>query len=262
MKIFFNLIAPKYLMNINLQNGDCLELMKNIPDGSVDCVLTDVPYYSTDLAFDKAPRIDFDKWFEQCFRALKSFGVLVTFCDFRLGRIISQHKFFRYEIIWQKTNPVGFLDASFKPLKNYEYILVFINGSIKKSTYNPQKTKGKPYTANQPEKKIDHYDITRGGYTTINNGDRYPTTIQKWSNNNHNSPHPTAKPLEGLHWLVNTYSNQGDVILDPFMGSGTTGIACANLDRNFIGFELDRDYFQIAKARIEQAQTQKDLILI
>lgn len=252
-------------MNIQIKNGDCLELMKGLADESVDCILTDVPYYSTDLDFDKAPKIDFDKWFEECFRVLKSSGVLATFCDFRLGRIISQHKFFRYEIIWQKTMPVGFLQAKLNPLRSHEYILVYTKETFKNSTYNPQMVKGSPYLKKQDNGRVKHYKLKQDKEFIITNnikGDRYPTTIQKWSNNNHNSPHPTAKPLEGLHWLVNTYTNQGDVILDPFMGSGTTGIACANLNRNFIGYELDPNYYKIAQARIKNAQNKvKEMLM-
>lgn len=251
------------MTNLNLKQGDCLKLIKELPDESVDCVLTDVPYYSTNLNFDKAPRIDFDKWFDEMFRVLKTNGVLATFCDFRLGRVISQHKYFRYEIIWIKKQPVGFLDAKVKPLRKHEYILVYTKEGFKKSTYNPQMEKGLPYGVSRGTSTEIYGKMKNANKIfTQNNGERYPTTIQHFYHDNHNSPHPTAKPLQGLDWLVKTYSNPKDLILDPFMGSGTTGIACMNLNRNFIGFELDPEYFQIAKTRINEAKNKADVRLI
>jgi site-specific DNA-methyltransferase (adenine-specific) len=236
--------------------------MRGLADGSVDCVVTDPPYYSTKLDFDLTTRIDFNIFFDLCFKKLKETGFLVTFCDFRLGRELSMRPEFRYELIWEKTLPVGFLNANIRPLRNHEYILIFTK-KLKLAVYNPQKTVGKPRDIIQGRKPA-HYGGTDNNNTTTksNNGLYHPKSVLKWSNSNTNSQHPTQKPLEGVSWLINTYSNENNTILDPFMGSGTTGVACMNLNRNFIGYELDPEYFKIAEARIENAKNKKEEILL
>ena len=251
------------MSTFELKNIDCLEYTASMPDNSVDCIITDPPYYSTDLAFDKALRIDFDLWFKECFRVLKDSGNLISFSDFKLAREISSRKEFRYEIIWHKTMALGFLDANSRPLRSHEYILVFGKEGFKKeSTYNPQKTQGKPYTKNQKADRAKHYSKIAKVYTTNAGGQRYPTSVQTFSNANCNSPHPTAKPIKACEWLVSTYSNENDIVFDPFMGSGTTGIACMNLKRNFIGTELDSEYFKIAKSRVEKAYYSNNIEII
>jgi site-specific DNA-methyltransferase (adenine-specific) len=245
-----------------LQNGDCLEYMKGMPDNSVDCIITDPPYYSTDLTFDKATRIDFNLWFKECFRVLKDNGNLICFGDFKLAREISNRKEFWYEIIWKKTIAQGFLDANQRPLRAHEYILVF-SKEKKKSSFNPQKTQGEPYIRNQGKDRYKHYGNGTRERSMITNSDgsRFPHSVQEWSNNNYQSPHPTAKPIKACEWLVSTYSNENDIVFDPFMGSGTTGVACMNLNRKFIGCELDTEYFEIAKTRIEKAYYQNNIEL-
>ena len=128
-------------MSIELFNGDCLEVMRALADGSVDCIITDPPYYSTNLHFDKAPRIDYGAWLLECKRVLKPNGVLVSFCDLNLLIELRGYKAFKsaYELIWQKTVAVGFLQANIRPLRNHEFMLVMMDG-MNKSTYNPQKT--------------------------------------------------------------------------------------------------------------------------
>jgi DNA modification methylase len=242
------------MIGIELHNGDCREVMAGIESGSVDCIICDPPYYSTDLAFDKAPRIDFKAWLLECQRVLKPAGVLISFADFNLLADLRQKSPFKstYELIWEKTMAVGMLNANIKPLRNHEFIGVFMDG-MNLSTYNPQKTKGDSYTKHHKENRFAHYSALREK-TTINTGDRHPTTILKFSNGNNGSLHPTQKPLDLVSWLMRTYSNEGDLILDPFMGSGTTGHAASLLNRNFIGCELDPVYFAIAKARIAEAE--------
>jgi site-specific DNA-methyltransferase (adenine-specific) len=248
------------MSTFELKNIDCLEYIKTMPDNSVDCIITDPPYYSTDLAFDKASRIDFDLWFKECFRVLKDSGNLISFSDFKLAREISLRKEFRYEIIWHKTRSMGFFDANLRPLRNHEYILVFGKEGFKKeSTYNPQKTQGEPY-GNKGNQTNKHYGELKEHIQIINkDGLRYPVSVQTFSNANYNSAHPTAKPIKACEWLVSTYSDENDIVFDPFMGSGTTGIACMNLKRNFIGTELDSEYFEIAKKRVEKAYYSKNV---
>ena len=238
---------------IELHNTDCREVMANIKTGSIDCIITDPPYYSTDLHFDKAPRIDFEFWLKECQRILKPHGVLVTFADFNLlADLRSKSKFkSTYELIWQKTIAVGFLDANVRPLRNHEFIGIFVDG-LKKSTYNPQKTEGEAYTARNGENRYKGYSGFKAT-TIISTGDRYPVSVLEFDNGNNKSVHPTHTPLDAISWLLKTYSNEGDTVLDCFMGSGTTGHACALLNRNFIGCELDKNYFAIAEKRILDA---------
>lgn len=237
---------------MKLFNGDCFEIMKEFENNSIDCIITDPPYYSTCLEFDKEPRIDFNAWFDECFRVLKSNGVLVCFSDFRLAREISLRPEFWYEIIWKKTMAVGFLDANQRPLRAHEYILIF-SKEKKKSTYNPQKTKGEAFVRRSPLANA-HYGKVKERVPTVNKGDRFPLSVQEWSNNNNEKAggglHPTQKPLAACEWLVKTYSNEKDFILDPFMGSGSTGEAAIRNGRKFIGIEKDKKYFDIAEERL------------
>lgn len=228
--------------------------MANIDSGSIDCIITDPPYYSTSLTFDKADRIDFKEWLIECSRILKPDGVLISFADFNLLSELRSLSPFKntYELIWKKTMPVGFLEANFRPLRSHEFIGVFTN-KLKKSTYNPQKTKGIEYKKKRTGEEADHYNNARRT-GTVNNGDRHPVSVLEFSNGNIGSMHPTQKPVDLIAWLLRTYTNEGNIIFDPFMGSGTTGVAAAILNRNFIGCEIDSTYFAIAKARIEDAE--------
>lgn len=237
------------MSKVELFQGDCLDLMKDIPDGSVDCIITDPPYGTTDCKWDKVP--DLKLFFEHVFRVLKGNGALISFSQlpFAVDLINACRKYFRYEIIWRKTMHTGFLNANKMPLRAHENILVFYR---KLPVYNPQKTKGDPYKAKY-----------RGGATTdlygsqkpyeINNitGDRHPHDVLVFPKSHHKSLHPTQKPVELMEWLVKTYTNDGDTVLDCFMGSGSTGVACVRNNRNFIGMELQEKYFEIAKNRIE-----------
>ena len=227
--------------------------MANIKTGSIDCIITDPPYYSTDLHFDKAPRIDFEAWLKECQRVLKPYGVLVSFADFNLLAELRRLSPFKstYELIWRKSNPVGFLDANIRPLRNHEFIGIFVDG-LKKSTYNPQKTEGKAYVINNNDANTSIYRTAKGVYVNNNTGDRHPVSVLEFGLDSDRF-HPTQKPIDSISWLLKTYSNEEDTVLDCFMGSGTTGHACTLLNRNFIGCELDKNYFAIAEKRILDA---------
>jgi len=240
---------------MQLHNKDCREVMAGLADDSVSCIITDPPYYSTDLHFDKAERIDFKAWLLECQRVLKPNGVLISFADFNLLAELRGHKVFKstYELIWHKTLPVGFLSANCRPLRAHEFVGVFTDG-FKASTYNPQKwDSGIKKQSKGKHREQAHYNkFNQFDYSS--DGERHPTTILNFSNGNFESLHPTQKPLDLVSWLIRSYTNEGDLILDPFAGSGTTGHAASLLNRNFIGCELDPTYYAIAKARIENAQ--------
>ena len=238
---------------IELHNTDCREIMANIKTGSIDCIITDPPYYSTDLHFDKAPRIDFEAWLKECQRVLKPYGVLVSFADFNLLAELRRLSPFKstYELIWRKSIPVGFLQANQRPLMAHEFIGIFVDG-LKKSTYNPQKTEGKAYVRNNSDANTSIYRTAKGVYVNNNTGDRHPVSVLEFGLDSDRF-HPTQKPIDSISWLLKTYSNEEDTVLDCFMGSRTTGHACTLLNRNFIGCELDKNYFAIAEKRILDA---------
>ena len=243
-------------MMIKLHNADCFEVMAGIESGSIDMILTDPPYYSTKLKFDQAPRIDFEMWLKECQRILKPNGVLVTFADFNLLADLRSKSPFKstYELIWQKTFAVGFLHANVRPLRNHEFIGIFVDG-LKKSTYNPQKTKGEAYIKKTYlETGTKLYSSNKSGsIDAINTGDRHPHSVIKSKRDKVNQ-HPTQKPLHLCEWLIKTYSNEGETVFDGFMGSGSSGVAALNNNRQFIGCELDLNYFEIAKKRIESSK--------
>jgi site-specific DNA-methyltransferase (adenine-specific) len=237
---------------IEIHNTDCREFMKTISDNSIDLVLTDPPYYSTNLAFDKVPRIDFEAWLTECKRVLKPNGILVSFADFNLLADLRSKKVFKstYELIWHKTMAMGFLDANRRPLMAHEYIGVFTENR-NSTTYNPQKTTGKNYKKTQKANRTKHCSSHGSYIAECNDSSRLPHSIIKSSNGNNKTVHPTQKPVDLLQWLIKTYSNEGDTVLDCFMGSGSTGVAAFNNKRKFIGCELDVNYFEIAKKRLE-----------
>ena len=251
-------------MNIELDriyNMDCLEGMKAIPDGSVDAVICDPPFGTTDNEWDKA--LPFDELWEQYWRILKPNGAVVLFGQepFASHCRLST-PYFRYDWIWRKTMGAGFLNAEKMPLRIHEVIMVFYQ---KLPTYNPQFTQGRPY-------KLTNDSFTksygkREKTVTISDGRRYPVDVLDFQGaNNHppkngvgNTIHPTQKPVDLLRYLVLTYTNEGDTVLDNCMGSGTTAIACIKERRHFIGFELNKEYFDKACKRIDNEQRQLTL---
>lgn len=232
---------------IDLRQGDCLELMKDIPDKSIDMILCDLPYGTTRNKWDCA--IPLDKLWEQYERIIKDTGAIVLFSQTPFTQIlgVSNIKLLKYEWIWEKDNGTGFLNAKKMPLKIHENILVFYK---KLPTYNPQMRTGfKPYTCKQGSGSSNwNYNENFGGYVTENNGERYPIDIIEFKKDS--GLHPTQKPVALLEYLIKTYTNEKETVLDNCMGSGSTGVACLNTNRNFIGIELDENYFNIAKERI------------
>lgn len=235
-------------MKVDMLHGDCLELMKNIPDKSVDMVLCDLPYGTTRNKWDK--KIDLQVLFDEYRRLIKSKGVIALFSQqpFSADLIQANRNQFRYEWIWQKSQGTGFLNAKRMPLKIHENILIFYD---KLPTYNPQFEKGKKHSRGNPGGLSDNY----GKFERIC-GDKsdyyYPVDVIKFSKSA-DRLHPTQKPVALLEYLIKTYTNEGETVLDNCMGSGSTGVACVNTNRNFIGIELDENYFQIAKNRINEA---------
>ena len=240
------------MKKFELWQGDCLELMKNIPDGSVDMVLCDLPYGTTRNKWDSI--IPLDRLWDRYKRVIKENGAIVLFSaePFTSLLITSNIQWFRYDLIWSKTQGSDFLNANRKPLRSHENICVFYK---KQPTYNPQKTDGKPYKAKSGETTSTNFGKFNGNHYTENkDGKRCPLSVLRFSGeHNRGKQHPTQKPTDLLEWLIKTYTNESEIVLDNSMGSGSCGIACVNTNRHFIGIELDEVYFNIAKERIEKA---------
>lgn len=230
---------------ITIKQGDCLELMKDIPDGSVDMILCDLPYGTTRNKWDSI--IPLEELWSQYERIIKDNGCIALFAQTPFDKVLgaSNLKLLKYEWIWQKDNGTGFLNAKKMPLKLHENILIFYK---KPPTYNPQMRKGfKPYSQKSGKGSSNYGEQVR--VITENNGDRYPVDIIEFKRDK-DKLHPTQKPVALLEYLIETYTNKGETVLDNCMGSGSTGVACHNTNRNFIGFELDQKYFEIAKERL------------
>lgn len=235
-------------MNI-LKQGDCLELMKEIPDGSVDMILCDLPYGTTKNKWDTA--IPLDLLWNQYKRIIKENGAIILFCDglFTANLIQSNVKMWRYNLIWDKQRGCDFLNANVKPLKSHEDIAVFYK---KKPTYNKQAWYSKPYKRQKNGSLSDNYGKRKEAWSESKNGARNPLSILSYPRDGRRL-HPTQKPVALLEYLVKTYTNEGETVLDNCMGSGSTGVACVNTGRNFIGYELNEKYFEIAKQRMNKA---------
>ena len=237
---------------IDLRQGDCLEIMKDIPDGAIDLILCDLPYGTTACKWDNI--IPFEPLWAQYNRIIKDNGAIVLFGSepFSTKLRYSNLKMFRYDWIWRKPQGTNFLNAKVHPLKNHETISVF---SKKRAVYNPQMTMGKPYKAKTGgSSEIYGKSILS---RTDNKGTRYPLSVQEFNAVGSNKRlHPTQKPVELLEYLIKTYTNEGETVLDNCMGSGSTGVACVNTNRNFIGIELEEKYFNIAKERIGETKRQ------
>ena len=244
---------------IDLRKGDCLELMKDIPNGSIDMILADLPYGTTKCKWDTI--IPFEPLWEQYERVIKDNGAIVLFGSqpFTSALVMSNLKLFKYEWIWQKTLATNFMLVKKQPAKKHENILVFYK---KQPTYNPQMETGKPYKDKPRKRTVGIHGNAETIKKAINNeGTRYPSSVQLFSNGNNGNVHPTQKPVDLCEYLIKTYTNEGETVLDNTMGSGTTGVACVNANRSFIGMELDDKYFGIAKARINKAIAAKQSTL-
>lgn len=240
--------------NTVLYHGDCLEEMKNIESGSVDMVLTDPPYGTTRCKWDSI--IPLDQMWEQLNRVTKINGAIVMMSQTPFDKVlgVSNLKMLRYEWIWEKTASTGHLNAKKMPMKSHENILVFYK---KLPTYNPQKTyRHRP--TNTFTKRHDSDGECYGRTSVVSGGgetSRYPRSVQVFASDKQKSSlHPTQKPLSLMEYLVLTYTNENETVLDFTMGSGTTGVACVNTKRRFIGVEMDSEYFKIARDRINKQQ--------
>jgi DNA modification methylase len=231
---------------INLMHGDCLELMKTIPDKSIDMVLTDPPYGTTACKWDVV--IPFEPMWNELKRITKDNGAICLFGSepFSSHLRLSNLKMFKHDWFWKKENGTGFLNAKKYPLLCLELISVF---SIKPPSYFPVMRKGKPYRQ-KSGRHTENYG-KQIQVETINKGERYPLNFLEFKRDK-DKLHPTQKPVDLLEYLIKTYTLENETVLDFTMGSGSTGVACKNLNRNFIGIEKDDKYFEIAKNRINQ----------
>jgi site-specific DNA-methyltransferase (adenine-specific) len=235
---------------MNLILGDCLEKMKEIPDESVDMVLADPPYGSTSCKWDIV--IPFEPLWKELNRVtkVKSSVLMMGSQPFSSLLVCSNIKNFKHEWIWKKSRSGSALTARYAPVKRHEGIFVFSKGKMQ---YNPIMEEGKPYSRMGYKLKTNNHNIGLKEINVNNFGTRFPISVldikQNWSKQQ--QIHPTQKPVELMEYLIKTYSNEGDTVLDFVFGSGTVGVACKNLKRNFIGIEKDENYFNIAKNRIE-----------
>lgn len=251
-------------MDIKLYKGDCLELMKNIPDSSIDMILCDLPYGTTACKWDNV--IPFEPLWEQYKRIIKSNGAIVLFATqpFTSKLICSNISEYKYNWVWEKGKIGGFTSAKLKPLKMFEDICVFSEGNTANCSKNNM--------VYHPQGLIEINKISRSSTDSSPTGYARPSNKKYYQQKYTNYPkqllkfnldkkrlHPTQKPVALLEYLIKTYTNECNTVLDNCMGSGSTGVACVNTNRNFIGIELDENYFSIAKDRIEKAE--EDLYL-
>lgn len=237
---------------ITLHHGDCLDILPTLEAGSVDMVLADPPYGSTACSWDSV--IDLPSMWQELKRVIKPNGAIVLFGSqpFTSALVMSNPKWFRYCLVWEKSGVTGFLDANRKPLKCHEDIAVFYG---KLPIYNPQMTPTKREVTTRGANRANHYGAHKR-VTTDNRGKAYPRSVI-YCPDAINTVHPTQKPVALLAYLIRTYTNKGDTVLDFCMGSGSTGVACIEEGRSFIGIEKDTEhgYFEIAKKRIHEAET-------
>ncbi|MDD3123663.1 MAG: site-specific DNA-methyltransferase [Candidatus Izemoplasmatales bacterium] len=241
----------------DLIQGDCLVEMPKIKDQSIDLILCDLPYGVT--AKNKWDTIiPFDKLWKQYVRIIKDNGAIVLFGQdkFTAKLMLSNEKYHRYNLIWNKVLPSGFLNAGRMPLREHEDVCIFYKSL---PTYNPQKIKGNPcHKKGKAVGKMNDDILKNDNYQNFKvvetEGDmKFPTSILTFSKTHPSKAlHPTEKPVALLEWLIRTYTNKNELVLDNCMGSGSTGIACLNTNRNFIGIELDEKYYNVAKNRLEE----------
>lgn len=241
-------------MKIDLKLGDCIKLMNDIEDNSIDLILCDLPFQKTKNKWDKI--IPFEELWKQYNRIIKENGAIILFSQgsFYIDLVNSNRSQFRYDLVWDKQLTTGFLNCNRQPLRKHEQIAVFYK---KQPTYNPIFTQGQPLHGkgnkyktteikNQNYGKFEILEDYRKGTTS-----KYPTSIISIQKVHPSKTiHPTEKPIELLEYLIKTYTNENENVLDNCMGSGSTAIACINTNRNFIGMELNKDYYQIASNRI------------
>ena len=241
---------------INLMKGDCLERMKELKGGSVDMILTDPPYGTTACKWDSI--IPLEPMWEQLKRIIKPNGAIVMTASQPFTSILGASNIgqLKYSWTWEKSKATGHLNAKRMPMRSVEDVLVFYK---KPPTYIPQMTKGKPYKGNGGSTRdTDANYGTFGSKRNDNKGIRYPKQIIKVASET-KPVYPTQKPVTLMEYLIKTYTNEGETVLDFTMGSGSTGVACKNLNRSFIGIEMDDKYFEIAKERLSSSTLQQEL---
>ena len=253
---------------IQLRKGDCLELMKDLPDKSIDAIICDLPYGTTACKWDTI--IPFEPLWGQYERIIKPNGAIVLFGSqpFTSALVMSNPKMFKYEWIWEKAVGSNFAVLKYQPMKEHENVLVFSKGT---HNYYPimeeRKGSGKERIKHKYNALESKTGEANGGLLNTERTGNYgklrnPSSVQYFNNREGcRGLHPTQKPVALLEYLVRTYTNEGETVLDNTMGSGTTGVACVNTNRNFIGMELDEKYFEIAKERIEKAIAEKERML-
>lgn len=246
----------KIIGNATLYNADCFDIMPTIADKSIDAIICDLPYGTTNCAWDSI--LDLEKLWEQYTRIIKDNGVIVLFAQTPFDKVLgcSNLKWLKYEWIWEKTQATGHLNAKKMPMKAHENILVFYK---KKPTYNPIKTQGHPRKVSTAHhKRNTDTGLIYGkcdNFSDYDSTERYPRSVQVFASDKQKMKkwdliHPTQKPLALLEMLVKTYTNEGDLILDNTMGSGTTNLAAELLNRKSIGIEMDAAYYGISVARL------------
>ena len=234
-----------------LKLGDCLEVMSELPENCIDCCITDPPFGYTKNEWDTV--IPFEDMWRELKRIVKPSGAILLFADgmYMAELMVSNKKMWRYNLVWDKVMKTGFLNANRMPLRKHEEICVFYQ---KLPTYNPQFEEGSPNHSKGKEKEVTNNNY--GEYKFVedrNTKEKYPSSIIRKSKVHPSKTiHPTEKPLDLMVYLVKTFSNKGDTVLDFACGSGVTGVACLETERNFIGVEKNEHYFEISKKRIEE----------
>lgn len=247
------------MMKLNkIYNEDCLEGMRRISDKSIDMILCDLPYGTTRNKWDSI--IPLDKLWQQYNRIIKDNGAIVLTAQTPFDKVLGMSNIanLRYEWIWEKTTATGHLNAKKMPMKAHENILVFYK---KIPTYNPQKTIGHTPVNNYTKYQDDgsNYGKTKVGISGGGSTERYPRSVIRFSTDKQKlALHPTQKPVALFEYLIQTYTNEGDVVLDNCIGSGTTAVAAINTNRQFVGFEKEKEYFDVAIERIKKASEEDD----
>ena len=238
--------------------GDCLDIMPTLPDKSIDMILCDLPYGATACKWDVI--IPFEPLWKEYKRIIKDNGAIVLTASqpFTSALVMSNPVMFKYELIWDKNYGGAPGTAKSRPMPSHESILVFGNG---RTTYNPQMREGKPYTDIRSGERAkingnEHKLGFKNNFTVINTGERYPLSVIKIQKYNQEGQHPTQKPVALFEYLIKTYTNEGDTVLDNCAGSGTTGVACIRTNRNYILIEKEQKYVDIIVERIDAENRQ------
>ena len=248
--------------NIQIFNCDMFDEqgLLSIPDKTINAIITDFPYGTLNKRNEWDKVIDYDKFWKEAKRICFDNSPVISTAQmpFTAFLVSSNYKDFKYSLVWEKSKATGYLNAKKQPMRAHEDIVVFYD---KQCTYNPQMTIGKPYNKGCAVRDTLAYGKQEKAVLVKNDtGLRYPRSVQYFvTAEQEGKLHPTQKPVALFEWLIKTYTNEGDIVLDPCMGSGTTAIACMNTNRKFIGFEKDKNYFEIAKNRIEKHQSIKTL---